>query len=254
LRALPVLVLSLQVTFFIDYWFGEYFDHVTPLLRLIEKVAMGLTASLLLIYIVLYFWRTQNRPHFHVLFIRRKEEQKQKEAENFLIFSLIPVGISVGLSFFIMLCYYWLSIVFFDPFGYFSMRYVDIWWTPYNTNEFLMYYPLIFVVFFFIGLLVSLYFICRIIPGIRTEHIQRSFFLLLFIAIGASISVLVSQLVGYLSNLMKATYNIAPFFEILNESVCRARRLSARRHEAPPYVFYKRCKFDDELKKYIQHF
>lgn len=46
-----------------------------------------------------FFWHLRNTPLFHVLFIERKEADKQVDKKRFYRLCLLPVGVSIGLAF-----------------------------------------------------------------------------------------------------------------------------------------------------------
>lgn len=195
LQELSILVLSFQVIVFIGYWFGDWWTSRPFLLGfpnadwiyLDYNIAMLVVSFAFLIGVVLYFWRLQNKPQFHVLFIERKKEQRQINTKHFLGLLLLPAGISLGLS--ISSLYYGfglegpLSAFPSSGFGVVGPYY---WWSPLNTDKLFPYYPFIAV----ICLSVFLYFIYRIKPVL----VRRSFPWLLFIPILLSSVVPVGQM------------------------------------------------------------
>ena len=106
LQELSILVLSLQVAFFIDYWFDDWWTTRPFLLSLPNadwislkySITMLVVSFVFLIGIVSYFWRLQNTPQFRVLFIERKKERKQIDTNRFFTLVLLPAAVSVGLS------------------------------------------------------------------------------------------------------------------------------------------------------------
>jgi len=107
LLQLSIIVPLLQVTLFAYHWFGSAVAIRPRLLDLPDapwmKLDYGITfvmvSFVFLLGIVWYFWRLQNEPQFHVLFIERKQEQEQTGAKRFLTSFLIPLCISIGLAF-----------------------------------------------------------------------------------------------------------------------------------------------------------
>ncbi|HXY88581.1 MAG TPA: hypothetical protein VEG44_09080 [Candidatus Acidoferrales bacterium] len=197
LKELSILVLSLQLVFFIDYWFGDWWDTRPFVLELpnANSIGMGYDTTMLilsfvfLIGIVSYFWRLQNAAQLRVLFIQGKKERKQIDTKRFFRLILLPAAVSIGLS--VSPLYYGLGLEgslaahASNGFGVVGENY---WWSPANTDKFFVFYPLIIV----ICSCVLLYFIYRITP----VRLQRGVPWLFFIPIGLSSVTLLSQ-IGY---------------------------------------------------------
>jgi len=106
LQQLSIIVLLFQVTLFVDHWFGPIVAIRPGLLNWPDASWMYLEYEIFLVMvcfgfllgIVWYFWRLQNEPQFHVLFIERKEKQRQIDKKRFLTSFLIPACISIGLA------------------------------------------------------------------------------------------------------------------------------------------------------------
>ena len=209
LQELSILVLSLQVTFFIDYWFGDWWTTRPFLLGLPNAdwiylnygITMLVVSFVFLIGIVSYFWRLQNKPQFHVLFIGRKEEQRQIDAKRFLTLLLLPVGISVGLS--LSPLYYGFGLegpLSLSPTNGFGVVGPYYWWSSLNYDKLLPFYPLIVV----LCISVLLYFVYRIKP----ERVQRTLPRLLFVPI----------LLSIVTVLFEICYNCLDWYEAVSNA------------------------------------
>lgn len=183
LQELTILVLSLQIIFFIDYWFGDWWTTRPLLLGLPNAdwtyldygIIMLVVSFAFLIGIVSYFWRLENKPQFHVLFLGRKKVRKI-EAKRFLMLFLLPISISIGLS--LSPLYYGLGLegpLSVSPSSGFGVVGPNYWWSPQNYDTLLPFYPLMVV----LSTSVLFYFLYRINP----ERVRRSFPWLLFIPI-----------------------------------------------------------------------
>jgi len=188
LQELSILVLSLQVIFFIDYWFSDWWTKRPFLLNLPKAdwiylnygITMLIISFIFLIGIVFYFWRFQNKPKFHILFIgREEEEQRQIDTKRFLTLLLLPVAISVGLS--LSPLYYGFGLsgppALYPANGFVAISKLgpDFWWSPQNNDKLLPFYPLIVV----LCTSMLFYFVYRIKP----ERVQRTLPRLFFIPI-----------------------------------------------------------------------
>jgi len=137
-------------------------------------------SSLLLAFIVLYFWHLRNKPQFEAFFIKRVGELSPMNNKRDLA-STLALGTSISLAS--------ISLLYYNGWTYHDWP----WWSPKNTDVFYQYYPLIIVV----CVSVLLYFVF----SIKQERVQRSFPLLLFVPIILSIYVtfqrLVDDFLGY---------------------------------------------------------
>ena len=193
LQQLSIIVLLLQVTLFVIHWFGSIVAARPGLLHLPDASWMKLDYGIILVMvsfvfllgIVWYFWRLQNEPQFHVLFIERKEEE-QIDAKRFLTPLLIPVCISIGLAF--------------PMLGY--ELYPGYWWSSEQPLSWTLehtlfpYYPLIVVV----CLSAVFYFAYRITP----ERLKRGVTWLLLIPILLSIG----------TELHKISFNVLAWYAL----------------------------------------
>lgn len=207
LLELSILVLSLQVAFFIDYWFGDWWTTRPFLLNLPKAdwtylsygITMLVVSFVFLIGIVSYFWRLQNKPQFHILFIGRKEEQRQIDTKRFLTLLLLPISIAVGLS--VSPLYYGFGLegpLSLSPASGFGVVGPYYWWSPQNYDKLLPFYPLIVV----LCLSVLLYFVYRIKP----ERVQRTLPWLLFIPL----------LLSSVTALIEICYNCLDWYEAVS--------------------------------------
>jgi hypothetical protein len=194
LQELTILVLSLQVIFFIDYWFGDWWQTRPLLLGLPNAnwiyldydITMLVVSVAFLIGIVFYFWRLENKPQFHVLFMERRKVRKI-ETKHFFMLLLLPVGISVGLS--LSPLYYGFGLegpLSLSPSSGFGVVGPSYWWSPQNYDKLLPFYPLIVV----LCTSVLFYLLYRIKP----ERVQRTLPWLLFIPILLSSFALLFQM------------------------------------------------------------
>ena len=103
LQELSIIVLLLIIILFVESWFGDYIIirilNYSPSLQMLYVDVYLLIAVIVFLYTMLYFWRLRNTPQFHVLFIERKEEQKQIDTNSFFRLFLIPISVSIGLAF-----------------------------------------------------------------------------------------------------------------------------------------------------------
>ncbi len=163
-QILSIFVLLLQVTLFTVVWFGEFW-LVAPYLRKVpilnaERIALDfhlpvlIVSLILLICTVLILWRVKNKPQFHVLYIEREEGGKEIDTKRFLTFFLIPIGISIGLSF----CTIYYGIY---PVG-FWWRW-NLWWAFEHTLP--PWYPLLSII--------SVYVLLDVATRRRPERVQR---------------------------------------------------------------------------------
>jgi hypothetical protein len=140
LQELPIIVLLLLIPIFFDGWFGTFMilraynsGHIEW--DLYYELTLLIISFVFLIYITLYFWRLRSTPEFHVLFIERKEEQKQIDTKHFFMLALIPVSVIIGLT------SAWLSLVLLSL-GWQSLLHT-LWWSLEHVP--LSVYPLLAV-------------------------------------------------------------------------------------------------------------
>ena len=175
LQELSIITLLLLIPIFICDWFGALILHHASFALLPFDVIIGLVSIVFLIGILWYFWRLRDTPQFHVLFIERKEEQKQSDTKQFLTLFLIPAGLSIGLAFTILS--YGLYTSYWPYWWYGWLHGRTLWLSP--GQIFLSFYPLIVVVCSSIGLFYAYH--------IKPERIQKNVPWLLFIPLISSI-------------------------------------------------------------------
>jgi len=161
LQELSPLILFLVIPIFVLCWFWSLAltwavisDNLAWYLYF--SATLFIAGVVLFFIVVRYFWRFRKAPLFNVLFIERKEAEKQVDKERFFRLCLLPVGVSIGLAF---------TTVPYE-------LYPGHWWSPEHTLGWslehtpLMFLPLISVVCWSI----VLYYAYHIKP----ERVQRS--------------------------------------------------------------------------------